>query len=347
MLGAIPSITKIGMAALLPQKNVEFNDGDITINNISVNSIANRQKILQDVVPESLAISYKDIIGKSKEEMAELTRGLHIIYIYHDLIDAMGDSFKTEDRTFFAVSEAIRELKSLVFMLNNKANANNIYITADHGFLYQKSSLKEYNKLEKFDFNIIEQGKRYIVSEDNFDDESLLKFDIKGMFKNENLKAYIPFRNTRIKQQGGGTKFVHGGISLQEVTVPLVKFKYLKNDIEKKQKVGVDLLNTNRIIANNFIILSFMQKDKVDPLNKIFGRKVSIGIFDGPEIISDEKVLIFDSIDDKISSREVTAQLNLKNMKYELHKKYQLKVIDLEDDEVIDEYDFNIRFNNF
>ena len=167
------------------------------------------------------------------------------------------------------------------------------------------------------------------------------------MFKNEKLNVYIPFRNTRIKQQGGGTKFVHGGISLQEVTIPLVKFKYLKNDIEKKQKVGVDLLNTNRIIANNFIILSFMQKDKVDPLNKIFGRKISIGIFDETLLISDEKVLILDSIDDKISSREVSAQLNLKNMKYELHKKYQLKIVDMEDDEVIEEYDFSIRFNNF
>jgi hypothetical protein len=109
----------------------------------------------------------------------------------------------------------------------------------------------------------------------------------------------------------------------------------------------VDLLNTNRIIANNFIILSFMQKDKVDPLNKIFGRKISIGIFDETLLISDEKVLILDSIDDKISSREVSAQLNLKNMKYELHKKYQLKIVDMEDDEVIEEYDFSIRFNNF
>lgn len=347
MLGSIPSITKVGMAALLPQNKVQFNKGDITINDISVNGIANRQRILQDTVPESIAVSYKDIIGKSKEEIMELTRGLHVIYIYHDLIDAMGDSPKTEDRTFFAVNEAMRELKSLVFTLNNKANANNIYITADHGFLYQRSPLKEYNKLEKFDFDIIEQGKRYIVSEDKFDDESLLRFDTKGMFKSEKLNVYIPFRNTRIKQQGGGTKFVHGGISLQEVAIPLVKFKYLKNDIEKKQKVGVDLLNTNRIIANNFIILSFMQKDKVDPLNKIFGRKISIGIFDETLLISDEKVLILDSIDDKISSREVSAQLNLKNMKYELHKKYQLKIVDMEDDEVIEEYDFSIRFNNF
>lgn len=347
MLGALPSITKVGMSALLPQKNVKFNDGDITIDGLSTNGTINRQKILQNVVPESLALSYKDILGKTKEELIDLTRGYYIIYIYHDLIDAIGDSFKTEDRTFFAVDEAIKELKKVIFTLNNKGNATNIYITADHGFLYQKSQLKEYNKLDKFDFSVMEQGKRYIVSNENFDDDSLLKFEMKTMFKEENLKAYIPFRNTRIKQQGGGTKFVHGGISLQEVVIPLIKFKYLKNDVEKKQKVTLELLNTNRIIANNFIILSFMQKDKVDLLNKVFGRKVSIGIYDSDILISDEKVLIFDSIDDKISSREASAQLNLKNMRYDLHKKYKLIIMDLEDEEIIEEYDFNIRFNNF
>ena len=57
--------------------------------------------------------------------------------------------------------------------------------------------------------------------------------------------------------------------------------------------------------------------------------------------------LILDSIDDKISSREASAQLNLKNMRYDLYKRYQLKITDLEDEEIIEEYDFNIRFNNF
>lgn len=239
MLGALPSITKIGMSALLPQKNLEFNQGNITIDAISTKGTPNRQKVLQNSVPQSLALSYGDVIGKSKEELSELTKGYYCIYIYHDLIDAIGDDFKTEDRAFFAIDEAIKELKKLIFTLNNKANANNIYITSDHGFLYQRNSLKEYNKLNKFDFPIIEQGKRYILSTEDFSDDTLLKFNLKGLFKNENLKGYFPIRNTRIKQQGGGSKFVHGGISLQEVCIPLIKFKYLKGDIEKKQKVSI------------------------------------------------------------------------------------------------------------
>ena len=347
MTSSIPSITKIGMSALLPQNKVEYNNKEITINKISTSGTINREKILKEKAPESIAISYKNIVNMKKEEMSEILKGVYIVYIYHDLIDATGDNYKTEDKVFDAVEKTVEELKNLVISLNKKVGATNIYITADHGFLYQKTQLKEYNKLEKFEFDIIEQGKRYIVSNNDIEDETLIKMDMNYIFKDQKLKAYIPHRNTRIKQQGGGTKFVHGGISLQETVIPLIRFKYMKNEIERKRKVSVELLNTNRIIANNFIKLSFMQSKKVDILNKIFRRKVSVGLYDENEMISDEKILILDSEDDKISSREFEIQLNLKNRKYEFYKKYKLKIFDIEDKELIESYDFDIRFNNF
>ncbi len=347
MLSSIPSITKIGMTALLPQNDIRYNDGDIPVNNISTSGTANRDKILKSIAPESMAVSYKEIINMKKEELSELVKGVYVVYIYHDIIDATGDSAKTEDKVFDAVSTAIEELKNLVLLLNNRAGATNIYITADHGFLYQRTQLKEYNKLDKFDFDIREQGKRYLISTDDVEEPSLLKINMDYIFKNENLKAYIPHRNVRIKQQGGGTKFVHGGISLQETVIPLIRFRYMKNEVEKKQKVNIELLNTNRVIANNFIKLSFMQKDKVDIINKVFRRKVSVAIYDDKEKISDEKIMIFDSEADKISSREFEVQLNLKNRRYEFYKKYILQIYDIEDEEVIESYDFDIRFNNF
>ena len=34
----------------------------------------------------------------------------------------------------------------------------------------------------------------------------------------------------RIKIKGGGLNFVHGGISLQEMVVPLIEYRFLRND---------------------------------------------------------------------------------------------------------------------
>ncbi|WP_448821756.1 BREX-1 system phosphatase PglZ type A [Cetobacterium sp.] len=347
MLASVPSITSVCMSALLPNEGIRYDKGNITIKGISTKGSLNREKILKEKISDSIIISSSDIMRLSREEMIEITKGKYVVYIYHDTIDAIGDNKKTEDKVFDAVETAVEELKNLVLSLNSKAKANNIYITADHGFLYQRTELKEYDKLNKFQMDILEQGKRYIISEEDVQEEGLKKIEMKPLFKQENLKAYIPLRNLRIKQQGGGSKFVHGGISIQELLVPLIRFKSLKNEIEKKSKVELELLNSSKIISNNFINLSFLQTEKVDTLNKVFRRKVIIGLYDGDEPISDEKIVVLDSTGTTIRERQFDVVLNIKNKKYELYRKYTLKITDLEDDEVINSIDFDIRFNNF
>lgn len=58
---------------------------------------------------------------------------------------------------------------------------------------------------------------------------------------------------------GGGLNFVHGGISLQEMTVPVIEYHYLRNGSmeyrRNKQKydtlpVTVSLLSSSRKISN-------------------------------------------------------------------------------------------------
>ena len=109
----------------------------------------------------------------------------------------------------------------------------------------------------------------------------------------------------------------------------------------------MELLNSSKIISNNFINLSFLQTEKVDTLNKVFRRKVIIGFYDGDESISDEKIVVLDSTGTTIRDRQFDVALNIKNKRYELYKKYTLKITDLEDNEVISSIDFDIRFNNF
>ena len=70
---------------------------------------------------------------------------------------------------------------------------------------------------------------------------------------------------------GGAMNFVHGGISLQEMVVPVIEYHYLRNDSmeykRNKQKydtkpVTVNLLSANRKISNMIFSLNFYQKDE-------------------------------------------------------------------------------------
>lgn len=84
--------------------------------------------------------------------------------------------------------------------------------------------------------------------------------------------VFAPRENIRIKMNGGGMNFVHVGISLQEMVVPVIEYHYLHNDSmeykRNKQKydtkpVTVNLLSVNHKISNIIFSLNSYQKDAV------------------------------------------------------------------------------------
>ena len=90
-------------------------------------------------------------MNRAKQE--EFIKGKKVIYIYHDSIDAIGDKGKTENNTFNACDEAISNIVSLSKLLSSLGVVN-IYITSDHGFLYEKKEVEEYNKLIFYTYSL-------------------------------------------------------------------------------------------------------------------------------------------------------------------------------------------------
>lgn len=60
--------------------------------------------------------------------------------MYHNTMDTTGDYAPTEGKTFEALREAINEMASLAGHIINNLNGSQVVITADHGFLFQKSA---------------------------------------------------------------------------------------------------------------------------------------------------------------------------------------------------------------
>ena len=55
-------------------------------------------------------------------------------------------------------------------------------------------------------------------------------------FMDDGYDAFSPRESVRIKKKGGGLNFVHGGISLQEMVVPVIEYHYLRNDSKAYQR---------------------------------------------------------------------------------------------------------------
>ena len=145
MQSALPSYTQLGMASLLPNKEIaiaENDSGTVLVDGQSSVGTANRAKILQAAVPGGAqAISAEEFLKLNKEESRALVRDNEVLYVYHNRIDSVGDKKDAEGRVFEAVNDTIQEL--LVLVKTCCINFNNMIITADHGFIYQNNELDE------------------------------------------------------------------------------------------------------------------------------------------------------------------------------------------------------------
>ncbi len=270
-----PTVTKYGMAALLPHKMMtvcQGKKGDLQVlcDTMTTESL-NRTTVLQQKNAKSIAIKYSDYMGaKNRDAQREMVGGKDVVYIYHDTIDAAGHN---DDSTLFdACEKTVDELVALVRSLVSSVSATQIYITADHGFLYTESPLRESDKIAGIE-KAVESERRYVISENPISGEKFTSL-LSVKFFDENFFAATPRENIRFMKKGSSENFVHGGISLQEIVIPVIKFtslrrqsKEVKNNVSKYEKhpVGLTLAMPVplRPIRNRLFSLRFSQSELV------------------------------------------------------------------------------------
>ena len=126
MISALPSYTQLGMAALLPNKELSFaseGNGYVLSGGENTQGLAAREKLLASgrAGDRAKALIARDVLDMRVEEGKELFRDNDVVYIYHNLIDAIGDKLSTEDQLPKAADDAIEELTKLVRKLTRSS----------------------------------------------------------------------------------------------------------------------------------------------------------------------------------------------------------------------------------
>lgn len=341
MFGNIPSYTRLGMASLLPHKDkLEYNPSTILVAGADTASTEQREKILKLENEKSIAIQHDKFKTLGRNELREIVKGTEVVYIYHNAIDEAGDKASSEIDVFEACKKAISEILDIVKYASNTLSASNIIITADHGFIYQRDTLEIYDKLDLADMNISgSPNKRYVYTNKEIDKDGTIKIDMNYIFKESDIKAIIPKDNLRFKCQGGGINYVHGGAALQEIVIPLIKYKNMRNRVVEITKVNLEFITLARKIRNNVTNFKFIQVEGVSDVDKIAPRMVKIGIYDGDQPISSEKQI---SLNSKEENTHIDVSLTIKAGEYEKSKGYYLRVVDMESNEILIDEKFNI-----
>ncbi len=339
-----PSITKFGMAALLPGKEISATDKmEALVDGRTTNDTIKRNTVLNAANPNSVAITYKDLLQMKKQERRDVVVGKDIVYIYHNTIDALGDKLATETKVFEACETAISELTGVIKIIVNDLSGVNIFITADHGFLYTYKPLEESQKASRQTFNgdVYELGRRYALVEPQTSAEYLLPVKMEREIGGLPVKGYAPQDTVRMMVPGG-ENYVHGGISLQEMVVPVIVYKGMRTGYKKyveTQNPGLSLISESRKVSNLMFSLDFLQtqpvSDKVQPCNYTLNFTDDEGV-----PVSDLQTVIADRTSANASERVIRVRFTLKSIAFYRNKIYRLCIVNGTD--VPEEVEFRI-----
>jgi uncharacterized protein (TIGR02687 family) len=331
-LGVLPSYTTLGMASLLPHKTLEYREGandDVFVDGLSSKGTAARNKIL--AAHSGMAVTAEQVKAWSRDEGREALKDQQLVYIYHNVVDARGDSASTESETFNAVEHAIEELTELTRKILMHFNTSTVLITADHGFLFQHSKLEAADRtsLAEKPENVIKSKKRYVLGHSL----PVAKDAWCGSTKQtagtlSDTQFWIPKGANRFHFVGGA-RFVHGGAMPQEIVVPVLTVNQLRGEkAEKrtKRKVGVISPKSALKMVTNIQRFDLIQTETVS--EQVLPITVAVAIYEADVAVSSEEIVTFDCSTDVMSERLKQVRLSLSGSNFDRHKDYFLIIRD-------------------
>lgn len=311
MLSSLPSYTQLGMASLLPGQRWTINpDASVaSVDGRSASGTPNRSEILRLACDgKGIAIQAEEFLElNSKTTGRALMRNNEVVYIFHNTIDKIGDDPRTEARTFDAVEQTFKELELIIKKVAN-INGSNMLLTSDHGFLFQQDDLHEGDMTPLPAAEVwTKTNRRFALGRGIRTEPAVKVFGAEALGLSGDWSVAFPRSLGRMPVPGSGKRYVHGGISLQEVVIPVVKIHKARSDDTVKVEVELTHVPAKITTAQASISL-FQDRPAVD---KTLPRTLRIGLYSDDTVLSEIKTVTFDSQQEEARQRESTILLTL------------------------------------
>lgn len=317
MQGTFPSTTPFGMAALLPHMRMQLRESDLAVlvDGMPTATTVDREAVLRARNPKSRAVGYADLQRMKQAERRELADGAQVIYVYHNAVDAAGEGAHGEREVFDACEDAVRELVALAKIAVNDLGASRMVVTADHGFLCTRTPLGEADHVSVSDMEgeAALLGRRYAVLQGDAASDVLIRINMDDI-GGGSYTGLSPRSCLRIKRPGSGENYVHGGASLQELVVPVLRFRNVKAGAKgyvEAKKAQIALLGTDRRITSNLFSLDLYQTEAV--AGKVAPETYELALVDeaGNEV-SDVQTVVADWTSPNAEDRRIRANFALR-----------------------------------
>ncbi|MDR0938241.1 MAG: PglZ domain-containing protein [Mediterranea sp.] len=328
-LATLPTETKYCKPALLPHKEMFLyaepnGEQQVAVDHAILNSMPKRTTQLEKYRKEGLCVDFSEVESYERERNREIFKH-PVVYVFHDRIDRNSHEGDAED-IVKSCRDAIREIETLAHKILESYNVTEVYITADHGFLFNNMEFADKDK-HKVEEEALEKKSRYYLTKSDKEVPGMVKFplhEVSDMSEN-GVRVATPIGTNRLAAPSGGYMFTHGGASLQEMVIPIIVCHQERTD--SKQPVSVTLLDRNLSMQASRLRFKLLQSDAVSMDKK--ERVVTCALYYNEQAVTPVKQILFNKTDQLLDNRRVQVDLTL-NQHVEA-KVLQLKVYDVED----------------
>ena len=214
-LAAIPTVTPIGMPALLPggDRCQVTHDGDwaITIEDSgNLKDKGARKKWLERQLSEVQFYNLDELLNTPADRIPDAA----VTIVFDTTLDAVGGTASVQ--AWNAFSTLLQSVKRGVYKLL-ELGIDQIHVVTDHGFLLLEE-VGAHEKVGLRDVPALAKKSRYVVGR-HLGHTDQLCFRVPGSPDADPLEAWFP-RGVGCFRTPGAYNYVHGGLSLQELVVP-------------------------------------------------------------------------------------------------------------------------------
>ena len=222
---AAPTITRVGMANLLPaaaeKMTVGLDGGKISVAlaGRAVSTVEHRVELLRAAHGTVANLDLGTLSQQGEKELAKAIKGADLVLVRSQEIDAAGESglLNTAWPQFEATKQ---DLANAVAKLG-QAGIRRIVITADHGFLALSSSVGDSRTIDVPIGGDGELHRRCWVGKGGTTADGTERVPLVALGIRSDLDMIVP-KGLAVFKAGGGKQFFHGGLSPQELLIPVI-----------------------------------------------------------------------------------------------------------------------------
>lgn len=243
-LGAPPTITPVGMANLMPGAELGLrlllspkDSLEVLVAGTQVRGVGDRVSLLRAAHGDVVDLLLTEIFDQGESDLRERIGGARLVLVRSQEIDEAFESDKTA--AAWGYVKAIRSLVVRAVARLSAAGVGRFVIAPDHGFLILSRALKTARVIDG-PGGRGELHRRCWIGKGGTTSASAIRVPLGDLGVEGDLDLIVP-RGLAIFSTGGARRFFHGGLSPQELLIPVIQVQTRVSGPAGKPKVKAEI----------------------------------------------------------------------------------------------------------